>query len=561
MSCSDNDKINRIIKWLKTNEEWVKNLNDIQKALNKFYEKKCPNGLTPCEFDGILPECLWSDCPPPLPPNIDIAMASGIVDGVYANISGLDETAQCIEKILQLPGKYLNELIWCKVEMLTSSEYIELCHRMATMTIIDWEDANITESIAKYKSDGFWNTVKESGMQLVHPAAEEICDEHKGTVEQVDAFLYTLTEKETWLNAYKAIGDALSGMWSRTQDMDCHSRFYIGYWGAKLIFDPAVLLGKVTKGVKVIRNLKAADIPPNFDDIPALNEKFVRKAVDDIYARRFTGKEELRKKFYGDFNGDSKLATRILDDENLFKAWKGLLNTGLRTDIPWLTRASKWLGEGAEFAADGSGKLSKNGKQILEVKNNKILPDKYDFDPSTGKPKTGGTAVGEPANGYQVYKHGDDISVRRVPETSGYSQSEIDFLTNSPDGHALQRHGHDVTDEALIKRSTEGITPDGELNNFPAGGVSSKFSNEQAVKDAINNVKPGTPAYDAGELVVDQATGEVRRIVEAPGNYGYGFKANGKGGPQQMQKVTAVYKQTSDGSFKLETMYPNKEIF
>ena len=245
--------------------------------------------------------------------------------------------------------------------------------------------------------------------------------------------------------------------------------------------------------------------------------------------------------------GPNKWAAYFAEhEEAAVNAWKGLFNTSLRTDIPWLTRASKWLDEGAEFAADGSAKLSKNGQQILEVKNNKILPDKYDY------PVSGGTPVGEASNGYQVVKNGDDLSVRRVPETSGYSQSEVNFLTELPDGHALHRHGPDVTDDALIKRSTTNIAPDG-ADAPPAGGLSTKFSSEQAVKDAIENVKPGTPAFDAK---VQKPNGLWE--VEAPGNYGYGFKPNGTGGPQQMLKVTAVYKEMPDGSFKLFTMYPNK---
>jgi hypothetical protein len=94
-----------------------------------------------------------------------------------------------------------------------------------------------------------------------------------------------------------------------------------------------------------------------------------------------------------------------------------------------------------------------------------------------------------------------------------------------------------------------------KLQTSDSGG---KFSSEQAVKDAIENVKPGTPAFNAKELYVNPVTGEEVWIVEAPGNYGYGFKANGKDGPQQMLKVTAVYKEMPDGSFKLFTMYPHK---
>ncbi|MEZ4986321.1 MAG: hypothetical protein R2795_14990 [Saprospiraceae bacterium] len=251
-----------------------------------------------------------------------------------------------------------------------------------------------------------------------------------------------------------------------------------------------------------------------------------------------------RKNFLEDITRDVNFAVDLKARPELVGAWEGLFNTGLRTDIPWLTRASKWLDEGAEFAADGSGKLTKNGQQILEIRNNKILPDKYDY------PVSGGTPVGEASNGYQVVKNGNDLSVRRVPETAGYSQSDLAFLTQHPSAHVLERHGHDVTDAALIKRSTTGIAPDGHSTGIPPH--SSKFRDQQAVMDAIDNVKPGTPAFAARE---QQPNG--LWVVEHPGNFGYGY-ANGGAGPVQMFKVTAVYSQNANGFFELITMYPNR---
>jgi hypothetical protein len=228
------------------------------------------------------------------------------------------------------------------------------------------------------------------------------------------------------------------------------------------------------------------------------------------------------------------------------KAWEGLINIPtLRKNIDWLTRSSKWIDEGAEFVTtNGVTKLRKGADDILEIKNEKILPNKHS---STGTP------VGDPSNGYQVVKNGNELSVKRVPETGNYSQTDIAFLTKNPSSHTLLRHGHDVTDDALIKRATEGISPEGVPNTFPSGGVATKFSSEQAVKDAIDNVKPGTQAFAAK---VQQPNG--LWVAEAPGNYGYGFSANGSGGPQQMLKVTAVYKEMPNGFFELITMYPNR---
>lgn len=45
--------------------------------------------------------------------------------------------------------------------------------------------------------------------------------------------------------------------------------------------------------------------------------------------------------------------------------WEGLFNIGLRIDIFWFIRVSKWLDEGVEFVVDGIGKLIKNGEDIF----------------------------------------------------------------------------------------------------------------------------------------------------------------------------------------------------
>jgi len=78
-----------------------------------------------------------------------------------------------------------------------------------------------------------------------------------------------------------------------------------------------------------------------------------------------------------------------------------------------------------------------------------------------------------------------------VPETSAYSQAELDFLDQHRSAHVLERHGHDVTDDALIRRATgegsplpnQSYAPDGDLAGIPPH--SSKFRSEQMVKEAI----------------------------------------------------------------------------
>ena len=118
-----------------------------------------------------------------------------------------------------------------------------------------------------------------------------------------------------------------------------------------------------------------------------------------------------------------------------------------------------------------SVRLSKNGSNLKlsdasgntlgEFRNGKLLPEKYDFDTSLGKHKPGGIAVGDVQNGYQLFKHGDEFSVRRIADESPYSASELTELTQHPRAHVLERHSYDVTDDALIKRANYGIAPDG----------------------------------------------------------------------------------------------------
>ena len=235
-----------------------------------------------------------------------------------------------------------------------------------------------------------------------------------------------------------------------------------------------------------------------------LNSKAFKRFFNKVESQTGSSIQALEYELFG-------LVPYFVRHPRKVKAWEGLFNTGLRTDIPWLTRASKWLDEGAEFAADGTGKLTKNGEDILQIKNDKILPDKFDFDPSTQKPKPGGTAIGEPSNGYQVYKHGDDLSVRRVPNEAGISPSNIPTLNGGGKGHCLHRHGADVTDDALKKRATEGRAPDGSARTKNNGTKtylppkSSKFNSPEKVNEALTEVGPGSSKYNAAKSAAESS--------------------------------------------------------
>ena len=243
--------------------------------------------------------------------------------------------------------------------------------------------------------------------------------------------------------------------------------------------------------------------------------------------------------------------------ENGLKAWEGLFNTSLRIDIPWLTRASKWIDEGGDFVGSG-GKtwFRKNGDDIFEIKNEKILPNKK----SNYHQGADETPIGDPANGYQVVKVGDYIKVKRVPDESPYVNTSYHTkLTEHPNAHVLERHGHDVTDDALIKRANEGIAPDGSTINpnppFTKPPYSSKFEGPDAVKAAYDNTKPGTTAFNNTPLVNGRKT-VYHTLPSGSGSYGKGVPRDGSTF-QTATKVRAVYQDMGGGNFQLLTMFPD----
>jgi hypothetical protein len=194
--------------------------------------------------------------------------------------------------------------------------------------------------------------------------------------------------------------------------------------------------------------------------------------------------------------------------------------------------------------------LSKNGDEVAQISNGKILPTKYFKEAD----HAGATAIGQPANGYQVFKKGDDLVVKRMPDKSAYSQTEINALTEHSDAHVLERHGHDVTDEALTKRATTGKAPDGSTTyNGAPPPYSSKFENAEKLKDALNNTKPGSANFNP------PATGNTYAFdypLTGQSNtpFGYGIPSGG-GNPVQMNRVKVIYKKEG-GIWKLQTMYP-----
>lgn len=153
---------------------------------------------------------------------------------------------------------------------------------------------------------------------------------------------------------------------------------------------------------------------------------------------------------------------------------------------------------GGEFILTGGKKYWRYADEIIfELKNGKILPNlKKHYHQGDG-----GELLGEVRDGYQLVKIGDDVKVRRVPDETPYTGSNYNGKIKHENGHTLERHGHDVTDDALIKRAKEGIAPDGSTINATPPYVkppySSKFDSPEALKHAYDKTNPESAAFGA----------------------------------------------------------------
>ncbi|MFT6963889.1 MAG: hypothetical protein ACJAWV_003627, partial [Flammeovirgaceae bacterium] len=288
--------------------------------------------------------------------------------------------------------------------------------------------------------------------------------------------------------------------------------------------------GTFGKSNKPNRSGNKADFDPNKHK---LNKAQLQKLNDDL--------------------ADNKALKDAMDGVNgnpaLVDAWKKLDDIGadeaLRKNPGFLKHTNDWDGGGATLSKNTDGNLNladASGNKIAEVKNGKVLPEKY------GE----GSPIGEPKNGYQLVNDAGELKMKRTPDVSSYNADDLAKLKNHPDAHALERHGHDVTDDALKKRAEKGIAPDGVNTGSP--NYSSRFNSPEMVQEALENVKQGTPAFNA--KLQDTSTGFW--IVEHPGNFGVGFSRNVNAGLIRMNKVTAIYDEVTPGNFQLVTMYPNK---
>ncbi len=258
--------------------------------------------------------------------------------------------------------------------------------------------------------------------------------------------------------------------------------------------------------------------------------------------------------------GGRRLSDAIYEEPSLVESWEILddleIEEIIKNDPNWLIRTNSWKNGGVQFSNNNTNLLltDAGGSNLGELINGRLLPEKYDF--VNGGPRPGGRPSGDVVNGYQVYDHGGDLSIRRVPDKEPYNASEITELTQHPNAHVLERHGHDVTDEALIKRSrSPSYAPDGKrANNAPP--YSSKFESPEKLKEALTNTKPGSAIFDPPANANSYAFDYPPDHQPSPDPFGYGIPSGGDLSSRvQMYRVKVVYRKVGS-EWQLLTMFP-----
>ena len=223
---------------------------------------------------------------------------------------------------------------------------------------------------------------------------------------------------------------------------------------------------------------------------------------------------------------------------------------------------------GARIASSGDDIVltGSNGTSIGRVRNGQVVPDNYvrarNRDGNIIR-RDGEVVHGESIDGYQLVSYRENgqevFGYRRVPSTDGISGSSVDRLTSHPTAHTLERHGPDVSNEALIRRANEGRAPDGSpfgVANPRIEPMSSRFDSPEQLETALQNTGPGTPAFN--RVTPNSNTPNRMTVIHQlpPGEtYGSGVPAGGSN-LVQLQSVTVKYERI-DGVWHVASMYPS----
>jgi hypothetical protein len=236
----------------------------------------------------------------------------------------------------------------------------------------------------------------------------------------------------------------------------------------------------------------------------------------------------------------------VLNSPERVRAWNDLFSAPLlRLDAKWLDSVAGWTRVGLNLVNEGNGdyKILHNGVEIGLIKNGTLLSTDYIEGFSKSNP------VGPVINGCQVFEDGGKFRVVRVSDTSPYYSLEKKWLQGSPRAHCLEKHGPDVSEEALQYRALTGVAANGEL-----GGIvpSSKFESAERVQFALGKVYPGSDLFEAN--YTPGANSGVIKNVDLGEVIGYGY--DGTTLKTGITHVTAVWHKNAAGEWFLRTMFP-----
>jgi hypothetical protein len=244
----------------------------------------------------------------------------------------------------------------------------------------------------------------------------------------------------------------------------------------------------------------------------------------------------------------------VLNSPERVRAWNDLFSAPLlRLDAKWLDSVAGWTRVGLNLVNEGNGdyKILHNGVEIGLIKNGTLLSTDYIEGFSKSNP------VGPVINGCQVFEDGGKFRVVRVSDTSPYYSLEKKWLQGSPRAHCLEKHGPDVSEEALIYRAVTGTAANGDTKSIVH---SSKFYSSEEIKFALSKVNPETELFF--EFVDPNNPGFVVVKAYLGKSLGYGYRKSSSAilSPtleRNINSIIAVWKQKPTGDWYLITMYPS----
>ena len=191
------------------------------------------------------------------------------------------------------------------------------------------------------------------------------------------------------------------------------------------------------------------------------------------------------------------------------------------------------------------------------------MPERYE----NRGPRDSEVSHGDPIDGYQLVSYQENGSLvyayRRAPPTADYSTTNLNLLTSHQNAHTLDRHGPDISDEALIRRANEGIAPDGSTRGGPRPDgtyfspiMSSRFDSPQELQAALRHTREGTEAFANGIVNPNNPNRMTVTYSSTDGRtFGSGV-ARGTTELTPLHSVTAQYENV-DGVWQLVTMHPS----